>query len=136
MKLYLSICFVWFYFCLVLNKTAAAASRRDPFQKHVCSTARLSTRPHALRPCPRHQGVAISNLRSLIFFEVCLFIIGASQSSLHLSSPRKCRRRSEEASWTVCVYYWTVCESANSCALTCQPRTQRAHSTLNSGVTS
>ncbi len=68
MKLYLSICFVWFYFCLVLNKTAADASRRDPLQKHVCSTARLATRPHALRPCPRHQGVAISNLRSLIFF--------------------------------------------------------------------
>jgi hypothetical protein len=32
MKIYLPICFVWFYLCLVLNKTTAGASRGDPFQ--------------------------------------------------------------------------------------------------------
>jgi hypothetical protein len=41
------------YFCLVLSKTAAATSRGDPSTNHVCSTARLAARPHALRPCAR-----------------------------------------------------------------------------------
>jgi hypothetical protein len=41
------------YFCLVLSKTTAATSRGYPSSNHVCSTARLAARPHALRPCAR-----------------------------------------------------------------------------------
>jgi hypothetical protein len=41
------------YFCLVLSKTTAATSSGHPSTHHVCSTACLAARPHALRPCAR-----------------------------------------------------------------------------------
>jgi hypothetical protein len=40
-----------FHFCLVLNKTTAAASSWYPSSKHVCCPAYLAARAHALRPC-------------------------------------------------------------------------------------
>jgi hypothetical protein len=51
------------YFCLVLSKTAAATSRGYPSANHVCSTARLAARPHALRPCARQPRGCHFNLK-------------------------------------------------------------------------
>jgi hypothetical protein len=46
MKIYFLICFVWL-------SEIKQSQLRVSFSKHVCSTARLAARPHALRPCAR-----------------------------------------------------------------------------------